>query len=372
LMLTSSTTQLTAPRFDDVAEAISVSLATAVRPWNQHTARLVSALAASWLAGAGAAVLIRTAFAGNDVRRTGSAWVASAVGVIALLAALLAYRVFRDMTAGLTLGLVATGFAALAGLLAIPGALGAPHALLATAAAAAAAAALRVIGRGAAVFTALCCLAAVAATAAVVATLSAVPLSVVGAGCAAISLVLVEASPPMSIMLAGLSPQLESEHRLNAKAIRANSWLTSLVVAFSAAAALGALGAAAGPYTAGAPRSVGLVFATLTGCALLLRARSQHDPARTVALFAGGIATLSGTLVIAAAAYPWDTPYLAAASTMLAGVTLWLGFITHAMALSPIARRSVELLEYLALALIVPLACWLCGLYSTARGLNLL
>ena len=382
LILTSSSTELRAPRFHDTAEAISVLLAARVHPWTQQTARLTGALAASWLAGAGAAVLIRTAFDTNDARRSGGAGVASAVGVIALLAALVVYRVFRDMTAGLTLGLVATGFAALAGLLAVPGGPGAPNALLATAAAAASAAALRVMGCGAAVFSALCCFAAVAATAAIVATVSAAPLPAIGAASAAISLVLVEASAPMSIMLAGLSPQLESEpaaprdelapHRLSAKVVSANTWLTSLVVAFSASAALGAIGTAAGPYSAGGPRWLGIVFAAVTGCVLLLRARSQRDPARTVALIASGIATLSATLVIAAAAYPRDTLYIAAAATMLAAAALCLGFITRARTLSPVARRSVELLEYLALAVIVPLACWICGLYSTARGLKLL
>jgi hypothetical protein len=42
------------------------------------------------------------------------------------------------------------------------------------------------------------------------------------------------------------------------------------------------------------------------------------------------------------------------------------------MRLSPIGRRSVELLEYLALAVVVPLACWICGLYGAARSMNLL
>ena len=56
---------------------------------------------------------------------------------------------------------------------------------------------------------------------------------------------------------------------------------------------------------------------------------------------------------------------------MLAAATLCLGFITQAMTFSPIGRRSVELLEYLALAVIVPLACWICGVYSAARGMNL-
>jgi type VII secretion integral membrane protein EccD len=380
LILTSTSAELAAPRFDDAAETISASLSL-VRPWNHQTARLVGALTAGWLASVGAVMLIRTAFDTNDARRSGCLGVAAAVGLIALFAAPLAYRVFHDMAIGLTLGLVATGFAALAGLLAVPGGPGAPNALLAAAAAAASAAALRVMGCPAAVFTALCCLAATAAAAAVVAMVSTVPLPAIGAACAAVSLFLVEASAPVSIVLAGLSPRLHAEpdasvgelapHRLNTKVIRAKSWLTSLVVAFAASAALGAVAATAGPGSASAPRSLGIVFATLTGGALLLRARSYRDPARSMALIASGIAALSAALVAATVAYPRHAVYIAATSTMLAAAALWLGFINHAMELSPVARRSVEMLEYLALAVIAPLACWICGLYSAARGLNL-
>jgi type VII secretion integral membrane protein EccD len=381
LILTSSSSVLTAPRFDDTAEGLSVSLAAATRPWTRPAARLIGALLASWLAGTGAAVLMRIAFDTNDVPRNGAAGVGAAVGFIALLAALIAHRGLRDSTAGLTLGLVATGFTAIAGLLVVPGVPGAANTLLAMAAAAASAASLRVIGCCAVVFTALCCFATAAAAAALVAAVSAVPLQAIGAGSAAISLVLVEASAPVAIMLAGLSPQLRSEpeiigdvptpDQLNTKAIRANTWLTSLVAGFSASAAMGAIGAAGAPCSAGGSRSLGITFATVTGGVLLLRSRAHHDLARSVPLIASGIVTLSVTLVITTATYPQYALQVAAGLTMLSAATLCLGFITQAMAFSPVARRSVELLEYLALAVIVPLACWICGLYGAARGLSL-
>ena len=117
LILTGSSTELSAPRFDDAAEAVSVLLAATVRPWTRRAARLIGALVASCLAGVTAAVLIRTMFDTNDPRRTGSAGVAATVGFLTLLAAVIACRVFRDRPAGLTLGLLATGFAAIAGLL---------------------------------------------------------------------------------------------------------------------------------------------------------------------------------------------------------------------------------------------------------------
>jgi type VII secretion integral membrane protein EccD len=384
LILTSSATILTPPRVDDMAEAVSMSLAPTVRPWTRQAARLISILAASCLAGTGAAVLIRTAFDTNDARRSGCAVVAAVAGFIALPAAVLAYRVFRDRTAGLALGLAASGFAALAGFLAVPDEVAAPNALLATAATATSATALRVMGCCATAFTALACFATIEAAAAAVAAVTAAPLQAIGAASAAISLVLVELSAPLSIMLAGLSSQVTTEpdtaredlavarHRLNIRAIRADSWLTSLVAAFSGAAALGAIGAAAGSHFASGRDLLGMAFATITGAVLLLRARSHRDLTRSVPLMVSGTITLSATFVIAAIAYPVRTPYIAAASIMLAAAALCLGFITRTVTFSPIGRRSLELLEYLALAVIGPLACWMCGLYGAARGMNLL
>ncbi|MGA8547828.1 MAG: type VII secretion integral membrane protein EccD [Mycobacterium sp.] len=375
LMLTSSSTVFTPPRFDDVAEAISVSLASKARPWTRRAAQLVSALAASCLTATSAAILIGTAFATNDVRR-GGAVVAAVAGFIVLLTALAAYRVFDDGPAGLTLGLAAGGFAALTGLLAVPGGLAAPNALLAAAAAATTATVMRVIGSRPTVFTTVACFAGIEAAAAAVGAVTSVPLPAIGAASAVISLIVVEASAALSIMLAGLSSHVTSgpdgvNDTLGAKAIHADSWLTSLIAAFSAAAALGAIGAAAGSIFADSPRWLGIAFATITGGVLLLRARSHADLARSVPLVAAGTATLSATLVITAVAYPPHTPYLAAVSTMLAGVALCLGFITQTAMLSPIGRRLVELLEYLAFAVVVPLAFWICGLYNAARGMNL-
>ena len=41
------------------------------------------------------------------------------------------------------------------------------------------------------------------------------------------------------------------------------------------------------------------------------------------------------------------------------------------LTMSPIAARAVEVVEYLALAAVLPLACWVGGIYGLARGLSL-
>ena len=380
LLLTSSPTELMVPRFDDDAEAVSASVSVMESSWTRRRARLVGSLATTSLAGGAATMLTRAVFRANDAHRTGCAGVAAMTALLSLLAAAIAYRVFREQSIGLTLGTLATSFAALAGLLAVPGGPGAPNALFAAAAAATCAAAMRVISSYAVAFTALVTFAATCATAAMVATITAVPLQAIGAAFTAISLAFVEASAPLSVMLARLSPTTAaptadvpscSPDLLNARAFRAHAWLTSLIAAFSASAALGAIGAALGPFLTDGPRFPGLLFATVAGGILLLRARAHRDFARSVPLIICGIATVSTVLVAAAAAYPHCEAHVAAGSLMLGGVGLWLGSIRATTTVSPIRRRSAELLEYLAFAVVVPLAVWLCGLYGAARGLNL-
>jgi type VII secretion integral membrane protein EccD len=213
-----------------------------------------------------------------------------------------------------------------------------------------------------------------------VATITAIPLQAIGAAFTAISLAFVEASAPLSVTLARLSPSTaeppvdvrsSDPHVLNARAIRARAWLTSLTAAFSASAALGAIGAALGSFLTGEPRFPGLLFATVAGGVLLLRARAHRDLARSVPLIICGIATVSAVLVAAAAAYPQWAVHVAAVSLMLGAIALCLASVRDTTTVSPIGRRSVELLEYLAFAVVVPLAVWLCGLYGATRSLNL-
>jgi hypothetical protein len=41
------------------------------------------------------------------------------------------------------------------------------------------------------------------------------------------------------------------------------------------------------------------------------------------------------------------------------------------LTVNPVVRRAVEVTEYLALATVVPLACWVGGLYGLIRGVSL-
>jgi len=65
---------------------------------------------------------------------------------------------------------------------------------------------------------------------------------------------------------------------------------------------------------------------------------------------------------------PGQVNWVCLVSTAL-GVSVLSGGLSATA--NPVARRAVELLEYLALAAVVPLACWAGGLYGLIRGLSL-
>lgn len=361
LILTRSSTDIPPPQFDDAAEAVSTTLAQAARP----RSRKIGMLPALCLASIGAALLTRQSLCDNGARHAGVA-IAAVAGGIALAVATLAQRGFRDSTTAQALGLLAIGFAAVAGLLAVPGGPGAPNALLAaTTAGVTAVVVVRLTDCNTPLFTAAGGFALLAAIAALAATVTNVPLPVIGASCVVASLALLAVSPRISILLAGLSPRLADDmpaDTLPAKAIRANTWLTGLIGAFSTAAACGAVAVANS-----APRITGVVFAAVAGTVLLSQARSHRDMPKALTLVTNGTATLGAALVAGAIAFRPPVAWLAAATAVLTAAA----FVVPTVRLSPVAQRGLELLERLALAVLVPLGCWLCGLYGTARGLTL-
>jgi len=381
LVLSQASTPLPAPRYDDVAEAVSVTLDAAAGPWShtrqRQAARLIGAVAAGCLAGVGGLAIIRNALCTNAARNVGTtAAVAAFVGLVALLGAVIAHRSYRDPLAALALSVVATVFAAVAGFVAVPGAPGLPNVLLAaTAAAVTSVLALRTSGCGVATLTAVSCIAMVFALAALVGVVAAAPVRAIASVAALVSLGLLGVAARVSLVLAGLSPRLpptpdldDSEPSgdcLSARAIRADNWLASLLAAFASSAAVGAVVT----VLAGAPRLCCIAFGALTGALLLLRSRSG-DYRRTLVFVITGIVITGITLGTAAVRTPEHGPWIATATAILVAAAIYLGFGAPAMSLSPVVHRGVELLEGSTLAAMVPLTCWICGLYGAVRGLN--
>jgi type VII secretion integral membrane protein EccD len=307
---------------------------------------------------------------------TGTVAVLVCAGILALGLAALAHRGYRDQTAGLTLSVIATVFAAVAGVVAVPGEPGVCNVLISAAAVGATAiVAIRVTGCGAVTLTAVACCAGIVAAAGVAGVISGAPPRVIASAAALVSLGLLGVAVRASIALAGLSPRLGTPDvvevdpgsaGLSAKAVSADRWLVSLLGGLSVASALGAVIT----VLAGAPGPACTAFGTLTGALLLLRSRSAET--RRMLVFAlSGIVIVATTFVVAAARTPVHNSWVATATTMSVAVAMCLGFVTPARPLSPVLRRSAGLLEWLVLAAMVPLTCWICGLYGAVRGLSL-
>lgn len=366
LVLTRATGPPPAPRYDDVAEAVSATLGAGARPETQRrqASRLTGAVAASCVTGTGALALIRDAFGGSATHLT--VGVAASAGFVALLGAAVAHRAYGDAMAGLALSVIATVFAVLAGLLAVPGAPGLSNVVLAaTAAAVTSVLAMRLSGCGVVTLIALSCVATIVAVAALVGVITTAPLRAIGAVSALISVGLLGAAARASIALAGLSPELPPTSELDNKAIRAGNWTTGLRAGFSSAAVLGGVVT----VLAGAPRLSCIAFGALTGAVLLLRARSDHGAAALV-LAVCGIVSIATAFGAVALSMPEQDAWTAAITATLAAAAILLGFVAPTISLSPLLGRGVEALECAALVAMVPVTCWVCGVYSAVRGLT--
>jgi type VII secretion integral membrane protein EccD len=368
LVLTQSCAPPPAPRLDDVAEAVSTALDAAGRTGTalrrRQAARVASAVAAACLTGIGALALVRNALSTNVTGTT--VGVVASAGVLALLFAAVAHRAYGDAIAGLALSVIAAAFAAVAGFLAVPGSPGLPSVMLAaTATVATSVLAMRVSGCGAVTLTAVACVAAIVALAALAGVITAAPLRALGSVSALASLGLLGVAPRASIVLAGLSPRRPPAPDLDAKVIRADNWLASLLAALLTMAAAGAIVT----VLAGAPRLCCIAFGALTGALLMLRAGSD-DGRRTLAFLVCGIAVAATTFGVVALSMLRSGSWTAAATAALAAAAIYLGFVAPSISLSPVLRRGVEALECLALVAMVPLTSWVCGLYDAVRGLN--
>ncbi|MGV0851728.1 type VII secretion integral membrane protein EccD [Mycolicibacterium phlei] len=301
-------------------------------------------------AGLGAAALLCSADATGVV--IGGTVCAAAVAV-----ALVAHRMRADRLLPGLFGVMATLFAAATGAAAVPG--GAAQVMLAASAASAVSVVvLRCTG------AAVPALTAVAVAAVLVAGMSAAALawprdaSAAGALLAVLSLAVLGAAPRLSIAVARVGPDLTS-----AAAHEVHELLSGIAIGAASAAAAGAL------LTAGSrPDGITTGFAAVVGVALLLRTRVHADTARRCALAVCGFVAIAGAFVVTAVAVPQSAHWLG-----LVAVGLVVGALSPLFGLSagPGMRRSAEVGEYVVLAAVIPLACWIAGLYGAVRGLAL-
>jgi hypothetical protein len=101
---------------------------------------------------------------------------------------------------------------------------------------------------------------------------------------------------------------------------------------------------------------------------MTLRASTHVDLVQAGALILSGATSIAAAFVWSVDAQPQNAHWVALVAAAVAA-----GFSRLSAAapvnVSPLARRCGELIEYAALAAVIPLSCLLSGVFGAARGL---
>ncbi|MHC9291761.1 type VII secretion integral membrane protein EccD [Mycobacterium sp. LTG2003] len=301
---------------------------------------------------------------------------AAVLAVIITAAAVAGRRIGLSRLVVATLAVVAMAQAAVLGFLAVPGGPDAANFFLgAVAAGCLGVVVMRASNCGTHILLAIVTVSALAGGATGLAVVVPMSALAIGALLSAVAMGALSLTPRLSIALAGLTPPLpgnrtgsaESQDDVgvptDALAERGRRALVGLVTGCSAAAALGTVLVAVDgrhPVSPAAP-----ALAAAVGIALLLRSRSHAVGWCRNALTVSGFCSLTAMFVLVVA---WSPGY--GSWTGAAAVAVGLAVLGPAAVTSPAAARIADVVEYGALAAVVPLACWLTGIADLVRGLS--
>jgi hypothetical protein len=140
--------------------------------------------------------------------------------------------------------------------------------------------------------------------------------------------------------------------------------LGGLVGGSAAGAAAGVVVVAVANPAAANPTG-GVFFVGLVGTVLVLRSRTYPDLARQTVLVAGGLACLSACLYLVTTAHRENVGAVACALVVIGLVT------ARRPRCGAVMARLLDRLEYAALVAVVPVACWVGGVYAVVDGFQL-
>ena len=340
--------------------------------------RQLGVLAWSWSAGVGGVTLVLPSHLAHGNR----AVVAAIVTIAATVAAVIAGRTELESFVTPSFGMTAVAFGAVAGYLMVPGGPAPPNFFLAAAICTAISTVLlHVTSRGSTLFIAIATLSSVVAITAAIATVWPVATATLGAVMAAASLAMLSLAAKVSIFLTRLSPQMpDGSDALDdcapipvisgaVRAERGHRVLTGLLAGFSLSAALGTV-----LTIADRPADntwVRFAFAAAVAVALIFRACQQRGIARRALILVAGLISATAAFALVVASDPRHAFWVCLVAVTLGAGALWLTRVNVGSRLSPFARRGVEAVDYLALAAVVPIAGWICGVFGLVRGLSL-
>ena len=318
--------------------------------------------AGAW-AGAGAAAAIALGYAGIVVP---SPVPVALAGIAAVACVLIARRAAALRT---TLQAGCIGFCCVTGLLVVPAPAGMAGVVLGAAAGSAASLwLLRACAADVGFFTATATALGLLAVVGAPSLLLPIGIGAQGAALGVLSVGLMTAAGRVTIGLSGPRPALPGPDaaRIRVEVVaRSRAVFTGLVSGGAAAAAL-AVGfvAAGGIGSASWPPNAAL--ATALSALLLLRARFYADlPCRAAAGWCGLVGAVITVALVTVSAPRYGGP----GTVLTVAVAGWW----HAgpAGRAPSWSRIVDIVEYVLIAAVVPLACWVAGLYQVVRSLSL-
>ncbi|MGH2600583.1 MAG: type VII secretion integral membrane protein EccD [Dehalococcoidia bacterium] len=369
------------PLYDDVVDAIADTDPDSFRPWTADTAKRIAHIAG----GLALFVAALTLFMGGSLFG-GSSLTAAIIGGVGAIAGIAVGAVLAKSYQAPTTGVViaAAGglpLAFVSGFAIVPGVSVRANLLLAFVLVVIfAAAAIMLIGSGIATFIAVATAGTIGAIASLFAMFIAHPASGIAAGAAAVSLGLISALPRTTIWLAklplptvpGSAEELKADTgeldyvAIEQRTVVAHEYMTGLLIGCGAATAVSSIIAATSPSI------FGPLLAVAATLALLLRARTYANGAQAIALLTMGMVSGAGiTLGWMVNASPWGRLLWVFVLVLLIGAgALVVGVVFPHQRFSPPLRRAVEIFEAICIAVVLPLALGVMGLYSALRGVG--
>lgn len=369
------------PLYDDVADAIAAADPDTFRPWTPETARRMGHIAGglAMIVAAIALFLGGSLFGGSGLAAAIIGGV-GAVGCVAVGATIA--KVYKATSTGVVIA-AAGGLplAFVAGFYTVPGFSLPPKFLLGSVfVLIIAAACILIIGHGLSVFIAAATAGALGALAFLASVIfSTLPSTGIAAATAAVSLGLISALPRATAALAKLpNPVIPSTaeelkedsgfpdfSEIEQKTNTAHEYMTGLLVGCGAVVAISAIIAAPDGW-------MGAVLAGAATLALLLRARTYANGAQAIALLTMGIVSAGGILIgwLRDADPSTRLIFVFGILVVLAAGALVVGVIFPHQRFSPPLRRSVEILEAICIAVVLPLALGVLGLYDHLRAVG--
>jgi type VII secretion integral membrane protein EccD len=370
------------PLYDDVVDAIAESDPDSFRPWTKETAQRVGHIAGGLaLFTAALTLFMGGSFYGGSAL---AAAIAGGVGAIACVAvgAVLAKAYNAASTGVLIAASGGLPMAFVSGFYIVPGLDIRANLLLASGLVIVfAAVSILVIGAGITTFIAAATAATFGLLAFLFATLIAHPAPGIAAGTAAVALAGISMLPRATIWLAklplpnvpGSAEELKEDSAfpdyaaIERRTHVAHNYMTGLLIGCGTVTAISTIIAATSPSI------FGIILGVVATAVLLLRARSYANGSQAVALLTTGMVSAGGILLSWLFTEDWFGRLVWVFGTLLlvgAGA-LVVGVIFPNQRFSPPMRRTVEIIEAICIATVLPLALAVMGLYSTLRHLDL-